>query len=454
MDVLSSALPLIKGPAVIIPVLRSLHRPIKALTSIHQRHGDLVLARFFNKKLLFVRHPEHIEEVYAQEARGLLSRDFLYEAKKSLFGDGLVNSKTEIWTKQRRLMQPIFTKEAISEWEKVFIQEATRANARLLSVAPGPINLSIELKQLIQRIFIQVLMGRSVDTLPNSKELIQAIEIISAGLLLQIVAQIISNGTLMTLMPSKNRSYHAAVKQLSDFMSQEVTRQQQTAEHSLISVMQQASDTKTGYSMTPMLLKDEAINLFFAGQDTALNTLAWFFYLIGKNESVHNKITNEVRKYQDVSLNAANLEKMTYTRAALYETLRLYPPAAALATQAIAEVAIDDFAIDQDTIVILSMYAAHRHPGFWEKPNDFYPEHFLNLTSETKRHKYAYFPFGGGLHNCIGRHFAELEMMIIIVTLLRVFTFKTSGDIQEAASITLKPNKDIIADMSVGSDLG
>lgn len=93
------------------------------------------------------------------------------------------------------------------------------------------------------------------------------------------------------------------------------------------------------------------------------------------------------------------------------------------------------------------MYATHRHPELWEKPNDFYPEHFLSILA-GKRHKYAYFPFGGGLHNCIGRHFAELEMMIVIVTLLRSFTFRTSGHIREAASMTLKPAQDVIATVS------
>ena len=72
----------------------------------------------------------------------------------------------------------------------------------------------------------------------------------------------------------------------------------------------------------------------------------------------------------------------------------------------------------------------------------FYPEHFLNQQAGN-RHKYAFFPFGGGLHNCIGRHFAELEMMIVIVTSLRAFTFETINTVKEAASITLKPDRDV-----------
>lgn len=447
MDVLTTALPLLKEHSLLIPLLRSMNNPVKTLTTIHRQYGDLVHGRFFNKRLLFVCHPEHIQAVYAQEARGLLSRDFLYEAKKSLFGDGLVNSKSDTWTQQRRLMQPIFFKETVAVWEQIFINETADASAKLLSVTPGTINLSKALKLLIQRILVQVLTGRSVDTLPNSEALIQAIESISRGMLPHLVAEMISNGKLMKLMPAKSRAYHAAVHYLSDFVSQEIVRKQEGFEQGLISVMREAVDNKTGYNMTTALLTDEAINLFFAGQDTTLNALTWFFYLLGRNEIVHDRITAEVKSYQGEPLNAESLQKFTYTRAALFEAQRLFPPAAALSTQAIAEIEVGGQRIAKGTIIILSMYVTHRHPMLWENPNEFYPEHFLNLQAD-KRHKYAYFPFGGGLHNCIGRHFAELEMMIIIVSLLRTFTFKTSGDIREAASMTLKPARDVIATVS------
>jgi cytochrome P450 len=140
----------------------------------------------------------------------------------------------------------------------------------------------------------------------------------------------------------------------------------------------------------------------------------------------------------------ANLGKLVYTKAALYETLRLYPPSPALATQAVANIAIGGHLVTKGTTIILSAYVTHRHTSLWERPNEFYPEHFLNPQLATERHKYAFYPFGGGLHNCIGRHFAELEMMIVIVTLLREFTFKTDNTVKEAISITLKPDRDVM----------
>ena len=92
--------------------------------------------------------------------------------------------------------------------------------------------------------------------------------------------------------------------------------------------------------MTKELLKDETVNLFFAGQDTTINTLAWFFYLIGKHETVHKKITDEIRTHKDDPLTLENLARLVIQKPALYETLRLYPPTTALATQALEDIVI------------------------------------------------------------------------------------------------------------------
>jgi enediyne biosynthesis protein E7 len=197
--------------------------------------------------------------------------------------------------------------------------------------------------------------------------------------------------------------------------------------------------------MTEALLKDEAITLYLAGQDTTINTVVWFFYLIGKHESVQQTIIEEVRRYKNEPLTPENIAKLTYTRAALSETLRKYPAATAVSRNPIA----DDFVLDgnnikQDTTMLISIYAAHHDAQSWEKPEDFYPEHFAAPELAGKRHRHAYLPFGGGIHNCIGKHFAELEMMIIIVSLLREFSFKTEMTVKTAISVTMKPNKDVL----------
>lgn len=54
-------------------------------------------------------------------------------------------------------------------------------------------------------------------------------------------------------------------------------------------------------------------------------------------------------------------------------------------------------------MVILGIYHVHRNPKLWERPNEFFPEHFT-AEAVSKRHVYAYLPFSAGPRRCIGKH--------------------------------------------------
>jgi cytochrome P450 len=174
--------------------------------------------------------------------------------------------------------------------------------------------------------------------------------------------------------------------------------------------------------------------------------LLWFFYLTGKHAEVRNRIAAEIRQLPDEPLCASHLSQLSYTKATLNETLRLYPPTSALSTQTVHDIELGDFGIPKGITVLLSMHTTHHSPRLWDKPEEFNPNRFLE-TATPERHKYAFFPFGGGLHNCIGKHFAELEMLLVIASFIREFNFETDISVKEAFSITLKPDRVIVGNV-------
>jgi cytochrome P450 len=429
--------------SVIMPMLQLIWRPLATLAWIHNRYGELVLGRLFSRKILYVCAPEYIEQIFNLEGKGLLNRDFLYDAKQVLFGNGLVNSENGVWSKQRRLMQPLFTKEAVKNYELIMTEEAAAAADKLKKAANSPIDLTTAMKNLIQRIFIRILLGKPVDSLSNSAELIKVIEIICQELPVQLGSEIIFGNRVKRFIPLKSKRYHAAVDYLKAFLREAIAEKRENPGPDLISQLIQSSDRTTGYTMPAELLQDETVNLFFAGQETTINTLLWFFYLTGKHEQVRNKIAAEIRALPNEPLNSAHLSQLRYTKAALNETLRLYPPTSALSTQTVQDIELGDYSIAKGTTVLLSMYTTHRSPRLWDKPEEFNPDRFLDAAA-LERHKYAFFPFGGGLHNCIGKHFAELEMLLIIASFIREFSFETDISAKEAFSITLKPDRPVV----------
>ena len=419
----SKQLPHINEQKLFFPLIRLITNSSAALTSIHKKHGELVLTKFFGKRILFVAKPEAIEHIFSQEAKGNVSRDALYVAKKPVFGDGLVNSKNELWTNQRKLMQPFFNKEAIASWNELMVKETVAMVNRFKAEGKAEINISKEIKLVVQSIVTRILFGNRLDKSRQSV-LMECVDNIIKGLVPQLSAGVLGANIINYLFIWQNNRFKRAVKQFADFVEEALSANTGKNDHSLLSLLSQATDKKSGYIMTDVLLKDEAITLYLAGQDTTINTVVWFFYLIGKHEAVQQTIIEEVLRYKNEPLTPENIAKLTYTKAALYETLRKYPAATAVSRNPIA----DDFALDGNSIakgttMLVSIYAAHHDAQSWERPDDFYPEHFANPELTNKRHRHAYLPFGGGIHNCIGKHLAEQEMLIIIVSLLREFSF-------------------------------
>src|SRR5262249_45561986 len=89
--------------------------------------------------------------------------------------------------------------------------------------------------------------------------------------------------------------------------------------------------------------------------------------------------------------------------------------------------------------VVVAPWITHRHPGFWDQPLRFDPERFTP-ERERARHRYAWFPFGGGPRACIGQHFSMLESVIALAMLVREFEFAAPpGEPARTNHITLQP---------------
>jgi cytochrome P450 len=101
---------------------------------------------------------------------------------------------------------------------------------------------------------------------------------------------------------------------------------------------------------------------------------------------------------------------------------------------------IGGYMIPADSTVVVCQYATHRHPHFWEDPEAFEPARFT-AEREAARHRYAYFPFGGGPRACIGSHFALLEATIGVALLLQRFRVHSEQKHVplDSAGITLRP---------------
>jgi len=136
----------------------------------------------------------------------------------------------------------------------------------------------------------------------------------------------------------------------------------------------------------------------------------------------------------------SDLPKLPYSRMVIEEAMRLYPPAWITDRQAIKEDEILGHHIPAGGHVIISPYVTHRLPTLWEDPEKFDPTRFSPENSAI-RPRYAYFPFGGGPRQCIGKGMALMEAHLILTTVMQRYRLRLAANrpVEPQPTVTLRP---------------
>ena len=165
---------------------------------------------------------------------------------------------------------------------------------------------------------------------------------------------------------------------------------------------------------------DHMIFLMMAAHDTITSSATSLIWLLAKNPEWQDKLREELRAVaggEGRALAYDDLGKLDLTEMAFKEALRMIPPVPSLPRRALREFTFGGYTIPAGTPVGISPAAVHMMEEYWPEPAKFDP---LRFTPEqvAKRHKYAWVPFGGGAHMCLGLHFAYMQVKILLAHVL------------------------------------
>jgi len=186
---------------------------------------------------------------------------------------------------------------------------------------------------------------------------------------------------------------------------------------------------------------DEIKQYLWAGTETTALTLAWMFYLLSQHPEIAENIRREGEEvFGGREPVAADLERLTFTRSVMLETLRLYPPVWAFIRTAAGEDEIVGNRILPGDRLVLLPYVVHHNANYWEDPEAFRPERFASGRLK-QRVKYSYLPFGAGKRSCLGGQLSQIELALALSFFLRRFRPEYVGKVppQIAPSVTLIP---------------
>ena len=428
-----------------IPILGHLiqfkKNPLKFFHKCSKEMGTIYKIKLLNKEYVVVNHPDAIRHVLVNNVKNY-SRRKSYAFLQELLGDGLLTSEGEGWKKQRRLTQPVFSKEQLHG----LINQMDHSIQDFFDFHWNK-NGTIDLEQSLNILTLQILTQSIIYS--SDKSYFNSVQFDLHDALTYMTSKRFNALKFLSELPSKKkRRGKAAIIRVKSVVKDiiESRAQSQSMKHNdLLEMLMSTKDAETGESLDKKALLDEVMTMFVAGHDTTAAALTWTIYLLQQNKNVLNVMLEELdSNWNGENITVESLSSLGYMKMVIQEAMRLLPPVWAFGRKAKEEDEIMGFEIRKGQSVNIPIYAIHRHPDFWEKPNEFYPEHFLP-DAVKNRDKFAYMPFSLGQHRCIGEYFALMEIQMVLMRMYKNFQFELASNkpMEYTPLVTLKPKQSI-----------
>ena len=384
-----------------------------------------------------VSHPRHVQEVLVSGRYP--DKGPIYNGIRRVIGGGITTKSGQEWRSTRRVMAPAFRHEYVNEMIGT-IAATGQAYVEDLRERAGdgtPIDVQKEMADLTLRTLTATMFGPNGETV---NELSYAV--------LRDTFTLASKRDPSTVTKDEWQKHESNAALLNATAEDMITGSRNAEpDGTLLSMLAHAKD-ETGAYLSDATLKDELVNLIFAGEATTGVALMWFFKSLQEHPEIAKRVTHEVRStLANRTPTAEDIPKLAYTRRVLDETMRLRPPIPFIARAVPEERAIGPLRLSAGDAIMVYMYGTHRHPDFWSQPEQFNPDRFLPVKISA-RDRWAYLPFAIGNRLCIGKEFALAELAIHTALLIQNFDWEVSPEpVRPHARITLQASIPICAQL-------
>jgi cytochrome P450 len=391
------------------------------------------------RRVFFVNHPTLIRDVLVTHDWNFIKGPGL-RASKPVFGSGLLTSEGELHRRQRRLAQPAFHSERLAVYARTMVDLGAAASSRWNQ------GERIAIDQEMMRLTLQI-VGRTLftaDVLAEAREIGNAVtnalhefRLLNSPLVQTV--QLVRRWAARRAGKSRHRFEHLLRRIIADHRAHP-----ECYADMLSMLMSSDGEMGTGY-MSDELLLDEALTIFLAGHETTANALTWTWYLLAQHPEAEQKLHEEIEQILGGRLpSPEDVVRLRYTGQVFREALRLYPPAWIIGREAVTGYRLGSVEVPAGSTLMMSPYASHRDPRFWDEPETFAPERWKESASND-RPKFAFFPFGAGSRVCIGEHFATMEGVLLIAVIAQQWRLRLAPlqEIGLAPQITLRPRQSI-----------
>jgi len=405
---------------------------------LRRDYGDVVYFRLGPYPCYMLFHPDHLQEVLIHKNKKFGKSKRISKVFARFEGKGLVVSDGEVWTRQRRLLQPAFQPLRLQTYAAKITQMAGEMFQRWAS--QPEININAGMRRLAMRVIAMSLFSTDVDHVLD--ELEEAVFAIHQWVIEQMKAMVMWPRWLPLI-------FHARIRRAIAFLDQLVwglireRRASGIRKDDLLTWLLDAVDTEgDGKGMSDELVRDEVVTLVLTGQETIAVTMGWMSWLLCCHPDVQERVSGEVRTMLGKQPpQFADVARLTSVERVLRETMRLYPPIYFFSREPTETVEVAGYQMAPGSQVFISPYLIHRDPRWFPEPDRFDPMRFTP-ENEERLPACAWIPFSAGPRACIGRHMAMLEGTLAMTLLLQDYKLELApgqGEPEREWQLSLHP---------------
>jgi cytochrome P450 len=391
--------------------------------------------------IAWVTEPGLVENILLKNAEQFPKTRLDRRVLRPMIGNGLLTAQGESWRWQRRIASPSFRHAELLTYVPTMVDAANNCVARWNSHGSKPFVTNVEADMtettfaIIARTILAGVNRADGDIIKRAgRAYLDQISWEVAAALLQYPETM--------WHPGKGRMRRAAIE-LQETVRRLVAqrREEGSAGGDLVARMLAAQDPDTGEPMSDEMIADNLATFLFAGHETTAKLLTWTLYVLARAPEWQRRLREELdEKVGSTSLDAGTIAKLPIMSRVLKEVLRLYPAAPVMTRVNAEDVEIGGKKLPSPTLIVIPIFAIHRHRSLWSDPNRFDPDRFLP-ENESRYPRTQFMPFGYGQRVCIGSSFAILEATAILATLLQSVRVEWDGRHapEPVSRVTLRP---------------
>ncbi|KAL0904798.1 hypothetical protein M5K25_026950 [Dendrobium thyrsiflorum] len=439
-----------------IPLLGNLLQlgslPHRSLNSLSKTYGPLFLLQLgVTAPTVVVSSAEIAEQVmktqdliFASRPPSSLANHLLYNSTDVAF-----SPYSDYWRMIKKIcIVHLLSSKCVQSYKSVREEEVALliADIRAASVAAEAVNLSKRLVTLTNDIISRVALGRKLGETRFGEMLNELTELLGCFPVADFVPWLGWIDVLTGLNARVRRTSKELDEVLEQILEERLHKKRSKTVGAdeevldllgvLLSIKDQHEGNDAAIPLHKEHIKAVILDMFSGGTDTTFTVLEWAMAELMRNPTCMEDVQREIRDFVGSKefVEEEDIDRLTYLKAIIKETLRLHVPVALLVPRVATDnTLLQGYEIPAGTRIIINAWAIARDPNYWDRPEEFWPERFINCNIDFKGQHFQLTPFGAGRRACPGIGFAIATIECALANLLYHFDWVVPKEMADEA---------------------